>query len=72
MGQVNYDFKREFKNVYSGYKAMNPHTMAGWPKGMHTCSQLSRLGFNCFAFLCDLLSFRTVFHEELGAMLSSK
>ena len=30
MGKVNYEFKRELKNVFSGYKAMNPHTTAGW------------------------------------------
>ena len=36
MSQANYEFKREFENVFSGYKAMHPHSTAGWLRGVHT------------------------------------
>ena len=46
MRKANYGFKRELKNVFSGYKAMHPHLMAGWLRRMHTRSKLSSLGLN--------------------------
>ena len=65
MSKTNYEFKRKLKHVFSAYKAMHTHSMAGCQREVHTlaCSKLSILwstlnpAINCLASVSQALMF---------------